>query len=518
MSYIRNLLGQLKEAFISIIPITVIILVIFGLQYTPIFPDTSISTNQLWIFLACIIFVAIGIALFTIGSETSMSKVGTYVGTSITKKKSVTLIVIVAFLLGLFITLAEPDLEALGAQVSSSGDINVWVFKIVVAVGVGIFMTIGLLRIIFQKSLKLWLLFSYFIIFALACLFGSNGETIFEISFDASGVTAGPLTTPFILTFGAGIATVRGGKDSSTDSFGIAGFCSIGPTILLMIMFLPLQSSGILETLKGGSDYSNIIFSEVVVDAITDCALSIAPIIIFFVIYDLLFLRLKRKEMLRIFIGFIITYLGITVFLAAANMGLIPIGYSLGLNIMDGGVEYGYLLVIIALVVGICIVLVEPSISILGNQVEEVSSRAIKKRDILIALAAGVAIAIVLSVVRVVYGNNFSILYYLVPIFILCLGLALFVPDIYVAIGFDSGGVATGPMSSCFVMPFIIGIYSSVNTADGSGFGVLGLIQIMPTLMIEILGLISVIKEKRLVAVARKSLLKEENDAQVIHF
>lgn len=511
---INGLLIGLKESMISLIPITIIISVLFGLQYTPIFPSDVVRPTDFGIFLICVLFLGIGTCLFTLGSESSMSKVGSLIGSSITKKRSILLIVTCALLLGTFITIAEPDLSVLSDLVGEH--FNSWIFKIVVGVGVGVFISFGLLRIIFQKSIKLWIIFFHLVIFALACLFGSNGNAIFEISFDASGVTAGPISVPFLLTFGASIATVRGGKNSANDSFGVTGFCSIGPIIFVMILFLPLQNSSIFENIRNEIDVTPE-FIEVLGSTCLESLIAIAPIAIFFTIYELIFIRIKMKELVQIYIGFIITYVGITIFLIAANIGLIPIGYSLGLGIMDGGYQYAYLFIMIGLVIGTCIVLVEPGIGVLSKQVEDVSGGAIKRKNIYIALAIAVSLAIVLALARAIWGNNFPIMYYYVPLYGLALLLALFVPDIYVAIGFDSGGVASGPMSSCFVLPLIIGIYASGNSSDGSGFGVLGLIQITPTILIEILGLIGLIKEKRLNRVIKTSL-KELNDGQIIHF
>ena len=241
---LKLLYDKLLEAFVSVVPIVAIVLLIFGLQFTSAFPNNNvISTNTLLIFIASMITLALGMGLFTLGSEKSMTKVGMHIGSSITKKQSIVLIVIVSFALGLMITIAEPDLTVLGDFVSANGIINSWIFKLCIGIGVGIFLVIGLLRIIFQKSLKLWLIFFYALIFGLACLLGSNGSAICEISFDSSGVTTGPVTVPFLLTFGAGVASVRGGKNSSGDSFGVTGLCSIGPIIMSLLIFLPMQNS-----------------------------------------------------------------------------------------------------------------------------------------------------------------------------------------------------------------------------------------------------------------------------------
>ena len=512
---LKLLYDKLLEAFVSVVPIVAIVLLIFGLQFTSAFPNNNvISTNTLLIFIASMITLALGMGLFTLGSEKSMTKVGMHIGSSITKKQSIVLIVIVSFALGLMITIAEPDLTVLGDFVSANGIINSWIFKLCIGIGVGIFLVIGLLRIIFQKSLKLWLIFFYALIFGLACLLGSNGSAICEISFDSSGVTTGPVTVPFLLTFGAGVASVRGGKNSSGDSFGVTGLCSIGPIIMSLLIFLPMQNSEIFATFKNELNTSPV-FINVLSNVLLEVLIAILPIVCFFYIYNFIFIKLSVKELIKIGIGFLYTYFGLVIFLVSAKVGLIPLASELSKNILLGGESYYYLLIIIAILVGCFIVLAEPSVHILVEQVEEISGRSITKWSILISLSVGVSLAIVLAVVRIVYGNNFNIMYYYVPLFLLALALTFFVPDIYAAIAFDSGGVASGTMASCFVLPFIIGIGS--NNDSVSGFGVIGLIAVVPIISIQVLGIVASLKEKYILFTARKRLI-EENDEQIIVF
>lgn len=512
---LKVLQDKLIESLISVLPIVLIVLTIFGLQFSGIFPSKEIiHTNTLLIFLGCMLMLAIGMGLFTLGSEKSMTKVGTYIGSSITKRKSIVMIIIVAFLLGLMITIAEPDLTVLANFVDSNNVMNAWIFKLCIGIGVGIFLVLGLLRIIFQKSLKLWIIFFYGVIFGLACVLGANGSPICEISFDSSGVTTGPVTVPFLLTFGAGVASVRGGKNSSGDSFGVTGMCSIGPIVMSLLIFLPMQNSDVFTSFKNEIDtapnFLNV-FSQVSLEVLV----AITPIILFFYVYNFIFIKLNKVELIKIGVGFLYTYVGLSIFLISANIGLIPLASELSKNIVNGGPDYYYLLIIIAIVLGCFIVLVEPSVHVLVSQVEEISGRAITKGSILVSLCIGVSLAIVLAVVRILYGNNFNILYYYVPLFILALALTFFVPDIYAAIAFDSGGVASGTMASCFVLPFIMGI-GSINEKV-SGFGVIGLIAVVPIISIQFLGIIAALKEKYIIFTARKKLYEGQDD-QIINF
>ena len=343
---------------------------------------------------------------------------------------------------------------------------------------------------------------------------GKNGEAIISIAFDSGGVTTGPVTVPFLLTFGAGVATVRGGKNASSDSFGITGICSIGPLISTMILFLCLSSVTDFSQLKNTIDVDTPFF-EVLSSTCLEVLLAIVPIFLFFIIYQFIFIKLPIKELIKILLGFIYTYFGLTIFLVAAKFGLIPVGFSLGNNLGDPvhGGAYNYLLIILAIVIGFAVVLVEPGVHILNQQVEEVSGGTISKYKMLITLCLGVALAIVLEVVRELFGS-FSIVYYYVPLYLLSISLSFAVPDIYTAIAFDSGGVASGTMSSCFVLPFVMGIANIVG--ENSGFGVIGLISAVPVICIQLLGLQATIKIRLRHKMVQKQV-KETNDAQIIH-
>lgn len=511
---IKEIKNKLIESIISVIPIVGIVVAIFIMQYASIFPENTITLDQLITFLFSLIALIIGMALFSLGTDISMSRVGEYIGSSLSKKKSLLFMILITFFLGVMITVAEPDLTVLGDLLGST--INSWVLKIVIGIGVGVFLVLGILRIMFQKSLKLWLIFFYFIVFVLACILDDkNGNAILSISFDSGGVTTGPVTVPFLLTFGAGIAASRGGKDSSSDSFGVTGLCSIGPLISTMCLLLIYSNFTDLSALHNSVTIDDPLLS-VLGKTLLEIIIAILPVTVFFLIYQFIFIKLPKKELIKILMGFLYVFIGLSAFLTAAKFGLIPIAYTLGKTLADPiyNGNYNYLLIIIALVVGIAVVLVEPGVHVLTAQVEEVSNGSIKKRTMLIALCLGVACAIVLEVIRELCGS-FPIIYYLAPLYVLSLALTFFVPDIYTAIGFDSGGVASGTMSSCFVLPYIIGIATALNT--GTGFGVVGLISSVPPIAIQLVGLSSIISNKIRYSKAKKALL-EENDAQIIHF
>jgi len=370
------------------------------------------------------------------------------------------------------------------------------------------------MRIVFQKSLKLWLIFFYACIFGLACLFGSENSAILEVSFDSGGATTGPITVPFLIAFGSGIAATASGKDSSSDAFGITGLCSVGPILIVMVLGLIVEPQ--IITTKTVIELSSSKLVADILTALLDVSIAILPIMLFFFVYQAFFIKLMKKELLRIFIGFIFMIVGLVIFLAAANFGFIPLGNSLGHNIALLGGDYSYLLIIISIIIGLLIVLAEPGVQVLTYQVEEISSGLIKRKTMLVALSIGVACAVLLATIRVIYLPDMSVLNYFVPLYVVCLLLSLFVPDVYVAVAFDSGGVASGAMASCFVLPFILGISSALENGS-SGFGVIGMIATMPIIAIQLLGAYGKFSSAIKYRFARRRV-KETNDDQTIHF
>lgn len=512
----RKLTGEkLLEALISVVPIAIIVVAIYSFQFTMVFPDDTVTTHNLIGFLLSLVAIILGMAFFSMGSDTAMTKVGKYIGSSITKRKSIVLIIVMSFLLGLMITIAEPDLTVMGDLLASK--INPWILKAVIGASVGVFLVIGLLRIIFQKSLKIWLIFFYFIVFALAALLDdANGDSILSITFDSGGVTTGPVTVPFLLTFGAGVAAVRGGRNSSSDSFGVMGICSVGPLIFVMVFLIIMSKLGVdFSTLRNSVEASPSVLG-VLGSTFFEMLLAVGPILIFFVIYELIFIKIPAKELIEILLGFLVTYFGLSVFLSGAKYGLIPVAFNLGSVISDPvySGRYDYLLFIIAAVVGLAVVLVEPGVHVLTQQVNEVSNGAISKRKMLIALSIGVAAAVALAVFKYMYGT-FPIAYLYVPLYLIALFLSFTVPDIYTAIAFDSGGVASGTMSSCFILPFIIGI-AGAHEGRGTGFGVIGLISVMPIICVQFVGFAAKLKTDVTYAIAKKKV-REANDCQIVH-
>lgn len=513
-SMIIDLLKKLKESLLSSLPVIVVVLVIYLVGL--ITNNSMLSNEELTLFLVSSVFVILGMWLFNAGSEKSMSKIGEYLGSSITKKQSMVLLVVVFFLVGVFVTIAEPDLAVLAEQVP----INKWVLIIGIGVGVGIFLVIGALRILFGKSLKIWLLAFYGFLFALATLVD---KSLIPLSLDSGGVTTGPITVPFILALGIGIASSKSGNKNA-DSFGLVAFSSLGPILVVMIISLFLKDVPYTfekTVINGWGDImprfiEGFFYHEGGNGALLSVLIALAPVLVFFLVYNFIFLKLPKRKLSEILIGVGITYVGLVLFLGSVEAGFLPIGQKLGIELSNQTA----ILILIGAGLGIAAVFAEPAVHVLTDQIENVSSGAVHKNAVFAALAIGNGFAIALSMARIVIG--FDLLYIIVPGYVVSFLLSFFVPDIYFAIAFDSGGVVSGPMNSTFILPYAIGACwelageSPVNILPNA-FGTIAVVAMMPLLSIQFIGLFATIKSANQLKIAR-SRIKEEFDDQIIHF
>ncbi len=469
---------QLKEVAASVLPIVVIASVlgwIFG-----IFTFASFA-----LFLFSALLVVFGLTLFLLGVNVGFLPVGNHLGAMITQKRSVPLLVFSGIGLGILITLAEPDVKVLSDQVASmKSGLNSSLLVFIIAVGVGIFMAISYVRALTRFSLKITMAIGVALMF-LASLFVP--EFFVSVGFDAGGATTGPMAVPFIMALGMGVASVHGHHEE--DSFGYTGIASIGP-VLAVLVFGAFMGAG-------GSIVSDESTTESMLEVFVDVALSVTksllPLVIICVLVQIFFMKLPRIRATRMYFGIFYSYVGITLFLFAVESTFMNIARTLGRTIAS--VAPGSLIPI-GLVLGACVVLAEPAIWVLTEQVEEVSEGKIKRFVLLAFIAIGVACAVMLSMIRILNGT--SIWYFLLPGYAVIVALLPFVPALFVGIGFDSGGVATGPMSSTFLLPFVSGA-ASVLAEDPSSmaFGMIGLIAMMPILAIEILGLVFSLKVKK---------------------
>ena len=505
----KELRAKILEALVSALPITAIVYI---LALTPLF---DLSAVELITFTVGAALLILGIGLFNLGADLAMTPMGTHVGAGLSRQKKLGLLLAVCFVLGMLITIAEPDLQVLANQVSAVMNGTVLIYA--VGIGVGAFLVVAVLKIVFKKSLGNILMLFYMLLFALALILVVNGnEALLPMAFDSGGVTTGPITVPFIMALGVGISSILGDRRSKENSFGLVSLCSVGP--VLAVLILGIFSSNDLRYQVPDYTVSSDIWGSFLHTAghtAQEVAIALGLIVVFFMICQFAFLKLPRKRLLRIAVGVAFTYVGLVMFLTGVNVGFMPIGYKLGYTLAQGSKVF---LVVFGLLVGVLCVLAEPAIHVLNGQVEDVTGGLVSKKAMMMGLCIGVGASIALSVVRIIF--DFSLVYYIVPGYFIALALSLFVPPVYTAIAFDSGGVASGPMTSGFILPMAIGICVSLQGADAvlrDAFGVVALVAMTPLITIQLLGFRGIIAERVNERKAMKRIL-DADDQQIINF
>ena len=499
----------MRKSLISVLPIYALVMLLL------IFRIIEFTGYEILSFSLATIIVIIGIGLFNYGSEHAMTPIGKKVGKGLTKQGKVSILLLVVFMFGFLITIAEPDLTVLASQTKSI--FNNVLLIVSIGLSVGFFLVIAILKIIKKINLIRILSLLYMLAFSIVALLAFQGkESLVALAFDSGGVTTGPMTVPFLMALGAGVANILSQKSEKDASFGFIAFSSIGPVLIVLILALFSRKEMVYEL----NDYaiSNNFFLSYLkcfAEKLKDVGISIGLLFLCFIVVDRILLHSSKKQIVLLVKGLIIAYLGLVLFLSAVDNTYMSIGYKIG-NLLSN--TNTFVLIIIAFVIGALTVLAEPAIKILVLQVEEMTNGLIKKRSMLITLAIGVGIAISLAMIRIAF--KISILYIIIPGYILCFILAFFVPKIYTAIAFDAGGVASGPLTSSFILPIAIGVCNNLNGSESIlnyGFGVVSLVALSPLLSIEILGALSVFKEKRRIKKAVKQVLLED-DKKIIRF
>ena len=483
--YQKNLLEKLKESLGAVLPIIGIVLVLC-------FSIAPIPNSVLMTFVVGAVLLIIGMMFFTLGAEMAMTPMGERIGTKLTNTRKISVVIVLCFILGFIITISEPDLQVLAEQVPS---IPNYTLIIAVATGVGIFLVAAVLRMLFGIPLAHMLLILSPIIFILASIVPQDFLTV---AFDSGGVTTGPMTVPFIMALGIGFSAVRSDKHAENDSFGLVALCSVGPILAVLLLGLLYHpgESGYEQTMIVKTDNSVEmwqLFQEGLPYYMKEMLISLLPIILFFFIFQIVSLHLHKKTLVKIIIGIIYTYIGLVLFLTGVNVGFMPAGNYLGQVI--AGLSYPWIIVPIGMLIGYFIVKAEPAVYVLTEQVEELTSGAISAKAMGMSLSIGVAFSLGLAMVRVLTG--ISILWFLLPGYAVALGLTFFVPKIFTAIAFDSGGVASGPMTATFLLPFSMGACEALGgNVVTDAFGVVAMVAMTPLITIQILGLIYQIQEQ----------------------
>ena len=507
----KELKAKILEALVSALPITAIVYLVALLPFF----DFHLSNAEMLTFSIGAVLLVVGIGLFSMGADLAMTPMGSHVGSGLSRQKKLGLLLGVCFVLGMLITIAEPDLQVLAGQVSAVMNGTLLIYT--VGIGVGVFLVIAVLKIVFRKSLSNILMLFYMLLFALALMLVVSGnEPLLPMAFDSGGVTTGPITVPFIMALGVGISSVLGDHRSKDNSFGLVALCSVGPILAVLVLGI-FSTNDLTYAVPDYTVSQDILgaFLHTAGHTSKEVAIALGMIVVFFLVCQVLFLKLSRRHLQRIAVGVVFTYVGLVIFLTGVNVGFMPIGYKMGYELSRFSDSF---LIGFGLIVGILVVMAEPAIHVLNSQVEEITGGLVSKRSMMLGLCIGVGGAITLSMIRILY--DFSLVYYIIPGYFISLALSLFVPPVYTAIAFDSGGVASGPMTSGFILPFAIGACVSLQGADAvlrDAFGVVALVAMAPLITIQLLGFRGIVAERRAEKRAMKRILDADNQ-QIINF
>ncbi|HHY78744.1 MAG TPA: DUF1538 domain-containing protein [Clostridiales bacterium] len=484
------LLEKFKEVAASVLPISILV-IILNFTLVPVEADMFIR------FLIGSVMVIIGLGIFLFGADIGITSIGNLMGEEIAKTNKVYIVATLGFILGFFITIAEPDLQILANEVSSAsgGSIPAPLILVVVSIGVGIMVAVGLLRIIYEKPLNKMYTIVYFIIFILGIWVS---EEFLAISVDASGATTGAMTTPFILALGLGVSQLKGGKTSEEDSFGLVGAASAGPILAVMLLNIIAGAdrfSGKAEVFRAHSGILGPYIEEFSI-MIKEGAIPLIPLLVIYLAFDLIKFKLNVNRRSRIFKGLIYTYIGLVLFLVGVNAGFMEVGRAMGYGLAM--LEHNWLVPVVGFLMGMMVVLAEPAVHVLTKQIEDVTAGHIPRKLILFALSTGIALAVCMSLLRIMIPE-LKLWHFLLPGFAIAIILSHIVPPIFVGIAFDAGGVASGPMTATFVLAFAQGAASAIPTADVlvDGFGVIAMVAMMPLVTLQLLGLMFKMKARK---------------------
>ena len=475
-----SLNDKLHEALRSVLPILLIVLVLCFLL-------VPMSSGVLLTFLMGGAMLIIGMMFFTLGAELSISPMGEMVGSQMTKSKRLWVMILLALLLGFIITVSEPDLQVLAELVPSVPNL---VLIAAVACGVAVFLVLALLRMLFRIPLPPLLIGFYTLVFLLTMIVPKD---FLCVAFDSGGVTTGPMTVPFIMALGVGISAIRSDRHAANDTFGLIALCSIGPVIAVLILGAAYGGNQDAYALAMPDNVANsrvlwALFRQGLPTYLGEIAVALLPIAVFFAGFQITVLRLPWARLSRVLVGLVYTYFGLVIFLTGANVGFMPAGVYLGAQL--AGMETRWLLVPVGMLMGYFIVKAEPAVYVLNKQVSEMTDGNISEIAMGRALSIGVAVSVGIGMLRVLTG--LSLLYFLIPGYITALTISFFVPKIYTAIAFDSGGVASGPMTAAFLVPFAQGACQAVGgNLVTDAFGIVAMVAMTPLITIQFMGLLA---------------------------
>ena len=470
---------KISESLSAVLPITGIVLML-SVFLIPM------ELGSVVMFLTGALMLIVGMGFFQLGAEMAMTPIGEGVGVQISKMQKLLTVLLTGFLMGVIITVSEPDLQVLAGQVPSVPN---EVLILTVALGVGFFLALAIVRIRYKISLSMLLIVCYLVLILVSMFVP---QEFLAVAFDSGGVTTGPMTVPFIMAMGVGLASMRSDKNAANDSFGLVALSSVGPILAVLILgcfFKPTEAAYTLTdvaTVVTTQDVARV-FAQGLPLYAKEVLISLVPILWVFLIFQWMTHRYHGMQIKRIVIGFGYTYIGLVLFLCGANVGFAPVGAYLGKEL--AAVSFRWILVPIGALIGYYIVKAEPAIQVLNHQVEAVTNGAISVKMMNRCMQIGVAASVGLAMLRVLTG--ISIQWFVIPGYIIALVLSRMVPDIFVGIAFDSGGVASGPMTSTFLLPLSIGVCEALGgNLMTDAFGVVALVALTPLIAIQLMGLV----------------------------
>jgi len=485
MTQKKLLIEKLQESIDSILPITAIVAAVSFL-FVPI------PSGLMLAFLLGAVHMILGMGLFSVGAELSMSRIGGHIGAAMTSSRKLWLILLTSFLLGTAITLAEPDLQVLAATVQS---IPTKVLLLTVGLGVGLFLALAMLRMLFAISLRTMLLILYALVFLLAFFIDPD---MLPLSFDAGGVTTGPMTVPFIMALGVGVSAIRSDEKAKEDSFGLVALCSVGPVLAVMALSLIYRVEEVEMAAAAAPAYATTTavgrgYFAAFPAYLHEVALALLPVFAFFLLFQLVRLRLQRRPFAQIMIGIVYTYVGLVLFLTGVNVGFSPLGERLGALIAESRCRF--LMVPLSMLMGWFIIRAEPAVHVLTRQVEDLTAGAVSEKSMELSLSLAVAAGNALAMLRMLTGV--PILYFLIPGYAAALALSFFVPPTFTGIAFDSGGVASGPLTATFMLLFAIGASRALGGDPMlDAFGLVAMVAMMPLITVQGMGAAYVLRSR----------------------
>lgn len=486
------IVSKIVEVLYSVIPITVIVII---LNFTLIPMDTVLIIR----FILGAVIIIVGLTIFLFGVDIGITPLGYAMGGAIIKPNKILFVIFMGIMLGFFISVAEPILHILAGQVDAvtSGLITKFSIVLVVAIGVAVMLAGGLTRIVYNLPLNKMLTILYGIILILSFFVSSE---FLAISFDASGAVTGALTVPFVLSLAIGASKLKKDSISSEeDSFGLLAVTSTGAVITVMLMSIITKTEKITGTLENSKIITTSVidpFIQMMPVVAGEVLTALSPMIVIFLVFQKASFGLYRSEVKRILFGFVFTFIGLIFFLVGVNAGFMEVGTTVGYKLasMDSPVY----VISIGFILGMVIILAEPAVYVLTHQIEDVTSGYVKRKLVMITLALGVALAVALYIVKIIIPS-IQLWHYLLPGYIIAIVMSYFVPKLFVGMAFDSGAVASGPMTATFILAFAQGVAEATEGANVliDGFGAVAVVVMTPIIALQVLGLVFKINSKK---------------------